>query len=216
MKAFLATIVICAFSCSHTGHTEVAPLTPDGRVMIELGDVTDSEVQSVKAALAALAANKDVTTVYLRINSAGGSISAGLDLIQAFDHYPKKLMCVADTHAYSMGLTVLEACPIRLMTTRSTLMMHECAIRGVGGNEHELRNGAESCHAMTEAIIHIAAARMTLTEDQIRAKITGLQWWMDSTAALVAGAIDAVIDPSELPVLTPIAPPPSLSDLLNG
>lgn len=214
----IATILSFVFACGHTYtlHAQATPTAADGRVMIELGDVTDSEVGAVKAALSTFAADGDIKEVYLRINSNGGSISAGLDLIQAFDHYPKKLICVADTHAYSMGLSVLEGCPHRLMTTRATLMMHQCKIQGAGGSETELEDAARACHAMTEAMIHLAAEHMKISDADIRARMVGKEWWFDSVEALDVGAVDAIVDPATLPILTPIQVPESLSDFLRG
>lgn len=185
-------------------------------VMIEIADVDRAAVDAVKTKLKELESDNSVDAVWLRINSHGGEVDAGLELIQAFDHYKKPLTCVVDVKAWSMGMSILEGCPRRLMTRRSTLMMHEVLVQSAGGNEHDLVNTASAVRAMTESLVQLAAGRMKIGPNEIRAHIDGRQWWLDVDEALDVGAIDGIVSPADIPALTELPKAPSLLELLGG
>ncbi len=188
-------------------------------VMLEIQDVDDNTVAGLKERLAEFEVDPNIHEVWLRINSHGGSVEAGFDLIQTFDHYKKSLTCVVDVRAWSMGMSLLEGCPHRLMTKRSSLMMHEVLVQGVSGNAHEMQNPADTTRVLTESLIQLAAGRLKLSANDIRAKITGKQWWIDADEALDIGAIDGFVEPKDIPADHFIAlpkPAPSLLELLRG
>ncbi len=217
MKYFFS-LACLIFSCAHVSQSRAQASAPvaTGRVMIEQLDVTQESVAAVEAKLAELDADSNVTEIYLRINSHGGEVSAGLELAQYFDTLHKPLTCVVDYMAWSMGATILESCPTRLMTRRSTIMVHE-ASASVQGNAHDMADSESVARVITESLIQIMAQRVNISADAIREKITGKQWWMSAEEALAVGAVDALVSPKDLPRITPLAKSLSaLEQLLHG
>ncbi len=217
MKYFF-TLLCLVFSCAHGSslRAQSSASYPTGRVMIEQGDVTGDSVAAVEKALSDLDADNSTTEIFLRINSHGGEVEAGLDLIQFFDTLHKPLTCVVDTKGWSMGMSILEGCPTRLMTTRSTLMMHG-TMASTQGNERDMRDSGETARVLTESLIQIAAQRLKISENEIREHINGRQWWLDAKDALAVGAIDSIVSPKDLPPITvPKKISSTLIELLNG
>jgi ATP-dependent protease ClpP protease subunit len=73
--------------------------------MIEIGSFTDDDLAPAQAKFDELV-SQGAKTVLFRINSNGGSIRAGLDLIQHLEQFRKsggRVECVVDYRAYSMG-----------------------------------------------------------------------------------------------------------------
>ena len=210
---FLFIFASCVFGQAKAAPAAGAAPAP---VMIEIADVDRASVDAIKTKLDEFAHDDNVSEVWLRINSHGGEVDAGLELIQAFDHYKKPLTCVVDVKAWSMGMSILEGCPHRVMTRRSTLMMHEVLVQTASGNAHDLADTASAVRAMTESLIQIAAGRMHLTANDIRAHIAGKQWWIDVEEALDVGAIDAIVSPADIPPLTELPKAPTLLELLGG
>lgn len=214
-------VVACWFavlSCAHISKAKAQDTTPaPKRVMISVGDIDTSAVDATIEALATLEADPEVTEVWLRIDSHGGEIDAGMRLIQAFDQYKKPLVCVVDTKAYSMGAVILQACPMRLATSRSSLMFHEALVQQAAGNEHDLSMTAAALHVITESLVQVCAGRMGLTAKQLHQKINNTQWWLTADDALAAHAVDALVSPTELPPLLPVAARRlSVLELLGG
>lgn len=217
MKWFFS-LALLVFSCAHGSrlHAQASAPTATGRVMIEQGDVNQESVASTEAKLAELDADANVTEIYLRINSHGGDVEAGFRLAQYFPMLHKPLTCVTDFMAWSMGAVIMESCPTRLITPRSTMMFHEVS-SVVNGNVHDMMNAESFSQAMSEAVVQVAAARLNISADKIRGNITGKQWVLSASEALSVGAVDAIVSPKDLPRLTEYPKPaPLLLELLRG
>lgn len=212
-------VSILALSYPPANHPAQAASANPALVMLELQDVDDNNVNYLKTKLTEFESDSNVKEVWLRINSHGGSVEAGFNLIQAFDHYKKPLTCVVDVRAWSMGMSVLEGCPKRLMTRRSSLMMHEVLVQGMNGNQHDMIDAASTTRVLTESLIQLAATRLKLSANDIRAKVSGKQWWIDADEALDIGAIDGFIEPKDVPsdqLVSTLPPSSSLLELLRG
>ena len=97
-----------------------------------LGDITDVAAERMNQALAMMAAersgdrNKPIT---IYINSGGGSVGAGLAMMQMIyrmrDLHKVVINTVVTGYAYSMGAIVFQAGDNRQMGSFSTLMLHQ-------------------------------------------------------------------------------------------
>ncbi len=156
-------------------------------------------------------------TIYIKINSYGGSIHWGMEIIQRLESMKTPITCIVDWKAYSMGAFLLEspACDTRLMTKRSTLLFHEALANETGGNAHELRDTADHLEAISQALIAGTAERLKISEAELTAKITHKNWTMSYKTALEIGAIDDTIAVSDLPKVTEFDRP-SLFEMLMG
>lgn len=182
--------------------------------MVEIVEFDSDTVAAFLETASRLA--KSVDRLYVRINTYGGSIGGGMDVIQSLEQLPVKITCVVDWRAMSMGFILLEseACDERLMTQRAVLMSHAPLIRG-GGQAHELREMADSLDALSEGIDLVVAERLGMSFEAYRAKINAREWWMGPVEAYKYKAIDGLVKPKDLPPLTSYSVSSSMMLLLQ-
>lgn len=146
--------------------------------------------------------------IVVRINSYGGSIHWGMELIQAMEGLNTKTICIVDWKAMSMGAYLLEsgACDVRLMTKRSVILFHEPLVNQAQGNAHELQGIIDQLKALTESLVTTASERLGMSEDDFRAKIDNKAWTMSYREALDSGVVDGIISPLVLPPLVKVKP----------
>lgn len=217
LALFIALLIACAPSVAQSKGDSTRGYRDPAKnsVMTEIQTFSGDEVDALITQLGAWDKSKDVSEIWIRINSNGGSVENGYKLIHWIEQADKKIVCVADTKAYSMGFFLLESCDERLMTRRASLMAHEASVSGVDGNAHELRDVAEHLRALSEGLMQNAAVRMNISEDALRAKMTNKSWWINYQEALKTGAIDGLADPRNVPPLTLPSIPKASSGLLQ-
>ncbi len=156
--------------------------------------------------------------IYIKINSYGGSIHWGMELIQYVETLKTPITCVVDWKAYSMGAFMLEsdACDKRLMTKRSTILFHEPLVPQASGNAHELRDTADHLDALSKSLIAATAERLKMSEAELTKRIDNKNWTLAYQECLKVKAIDGIVKPSELPPLTEFEKPSFLQMLLGG
>ena len=66
--------------------------------------------------------NIDRNTKYVYLDTNGGSVSAGIRIVDEIQKY--NLNCIAHK-AYSMGFVILQACKNRYITPYATVMQHQ-------------------------------------------------------------------------------------------
>ena len=156
--------------------------------------------------------------IYVKIDSYGGSIHWGMELVQHLEGLKTPITCVVDWKAYSMGAFLLESdgCDKRLMTKRSTILFHEPLVPQTGGNEHELRNTADHLRALGKALVASTAERLKMSEKKFESKIRNKSWVMSYREALRVKAVDGIVKVGDLPKATPFEKPSLLQMLLGG
>lgn len=189
----------------------------EGAIMIEIEEFDEPTLNALKETLPRIkdAGHEDLM---IRIDSYGGSVHWGMQMIQELETSGLKVSCVVDTKAMSMGFFLLEsdACQQRLMTTRSTLMVHEPWTQ-TRGNATQLEETAKRLRTLGNSMLNMAIERMSICKDEILKKVDNKEWHMDYEEALDVGAIDDVISPSDLPKQYKMQVKElSLMDLLGG
>lgn len=179
---------------------ESSPLETDGSArLIELGDFDDNVTIPFWKKIKQLD-DLGLPAIWIKINSDGGSIYAGLELIQRVETLKTKVICVVDFRAVSMGMAFLEsqACDERLMTKRSHLMAHEGSV-GRGGNADQHKDLAQALDAITSSLVAMMAERMQMSEKDFWEKIRNRTWYLDYHEALKHKAVDGIADPKDFP-----------------
>lgn len=153
----------------------------------------DSEITSASTFVDTLALCK--RPVVIEIDSPGGSLFAALDMQKAIERHPYKTTCVVDGRAASAAFVTLQSCSVRLMTSRSVLMMHHASINNASGQSHELQNAAGALVALDRAAVLQVSKRLDITPEELECKIhSGREWWMASDEATEYSAIDGIAD----------------------
>ena len=172
-------------------------ITADGApVEVQIGDVTEELLYSVKSQLD----DTSHKALVLTIDSYGGSVEAGIQIIKYLEAYIAKngtrVTCIVDHKAMSMGLVLLEsgACQYRMATSRSLLLAHHASVQIRGGRTaQELRDLAEELEAVDAAILEMIARRMGMSYEDLLKKIDHKDWMFSAFEALALNAIDEII-----------------------
>lgn len=144
------------------------------------GEVNDGSVAQV---LKEIAASDPTKVFYLYLDTPGGSVFAGRDLIAYLQTTPRNIHCVAHT-AISMGFHILQdGCKVRLVTPSSILMSHQIAT-GVQGNLEKIKKEVEVMQKLETFFDAQAAARLQISLKEYTEKIQSEYWLIGSEDVL--------------------------------
>jgi len=207
-------VALFAESCSHTTNKAVNFIDKD-QVQVDVAPAStqedskfyvpkikfDTEVSSATVnetlAIMSQVTRGGAKAIIIEINTPGGEVESGFRLSKAIEESPIPVICVVDGMSASMGMYILESCQVRLMSKRSSLMVHEAAI-GVGefsGPAVQWQTIADLLKAINKGMAEHLAKRMHLTAPQILDIIRGgAQWWFGWEEAIRVGAVDSAVD----------------------
>lgn len=151
--------------------------------------VTEESADALISVLDQLPA--DTLAVVLTIDSTGGDVKAARRITRRLDELPG-LACVADGNALSAAYYILQACPLRLMTPRSSLLIHEAVIE-IDGDPKEARKELAMLDSWNVGLAHQMCDRLSIPFDDCVAKFSGVDWWVNVDEAKEIGAVDAVV-----------------------
>lgn len=171
---------------------------PSKYTVVSLSLVTQVSAESATALIAGIEdANEPLfgskaDSILLVIDSPGGSVPDGIRISRAIEESKVPVVCVVDVEAASMAAYILESCQVRLITKRSSIMIHEPAMSGeISGQQTVWKNIAEWLRVMTKGMAEHIASRMTVTPASIIERIRGgAMWFLDWEDALKFGAVD--------------------------
>lgn len=132
-------------------------------------------------------------TIYIYINSPGGSVVAGANIIDAIDTLVatgKNIVCIADVAA-SMGFAILQSCPTRYVKSGSILMQHQSSIK-LEDSIEKIRSKLNLIDSLEKRIVSREAKRFKLTFEEYKQKIMN-DWWLYGEDAVEQGAADDVV-----------------------
>jgi ATP-dependent protease ClpP protease subunit len=170
------------------GHDCVVALrlagTIDDRTKIELG------------VFLTMAKKWGAKIVMLEITTDGGLYPQGHDMARMIELFPGSVVCVGDSTVASMGVYILEACDRRLITKRTTLMVHQvlAPVSEVYLNAPQLHARAKAAEAYTTIYFEQVVAKTKLSLVELRKKVGSREWYINSDEALKLGFVDAVVD----------------------
>ena len=135
-------------------------------------------------------------SILLVLDSPGGSVPDGLRISRAIEESKVPVVCVVDVEAASMAAYILESCQVRLITKRSSIMIHEPAMGGeISGQQTVWKNVAEWLRAMTKGMAEHLAHRLNVPASDIIERIRGgAMWFLDWEDAVKFAAVDGVAD----------------------
>lgn len=183
MKSVLLTLALAAAPAFSAEAPKSIELTPTNHVSV-LGPI-DGTLSSkfIKEVF-----ESSESTLYLYINSPGGSIFAGLEMIQAMKASGKRTVCVAN-FAASMAFIIFQHCDERLITHSSVLMQHSASY-GTRGSAPQVLSFVKFIESMLVDIVKAQADRIGMPVDEFNTK-TVTDWWLYDGQALDAGVADA-------------------------
>lgn len=135
-------------------------------------------------------------TIYLVLDTPGGSIPAGANLITTAQGLPQKVKTVT-LFAASMGFQIAQALDERLVAPNGTLMSHRARFEGIGGEvgsegEGQLVTRLRWSIRQLEVMDVHASERMGIDLPTYQTLIRP-EYWVDGADAVRAHAADRVI-----------------------
>lgn len=184
-KWLLGITTTIGLLCATTGYAREIVLTPTNALVLR-GEVASD---NMNALIHSIMTSKE-DRLYLYIDSFGGSIFAGLKLIEAIKSTDKTIVCIANT-AISMAFVILQSCDERLVVDDAVLMQH-VASYGMEGQEPNNFTFAGFLHRVTKDLYKRQAERIGMAEEEFYKKIRD-DWWLWDDEAVKANAADGKV-----------------------
>lgn len=165
-------------------------VTFTNRVATLEGGIGQAMIQKAQARILELD-EQSKEPIWLRINSGGGSVEAGLVLIDTIGGIQSPIYCVVESKAYSMAAIILTFCDRRYALPHATIMLHEASY-GTAGEDPSNRSRLDFLARYLDRLHIQIASRLEMPVDSYRARIRDA-WWLLADEAAKAGVIDAVI-----------------------
>jgi ATP-dependent protease ClpP protease subunit len=178
---FLSFSIIC--------HSKIVHLTNDNFVALR-GPVNSQSIAELISNL--LDKNSDERYIYLSTN--GGSVDAGLKLINVIkdlENSDVKVNCIADT-AISMGFVIFQSCTNRMVLSHSTLMQHQMSMSNVRGKLLELNSYMLHINKIEDELNLMQASRLNMSQSEFEQKVMN-DWWLTTAESIEQNVADEIV-----------------------
>lgn len=170
------------------------------RIIMLTGLVEDNMANSIIAQLLFLDAQDNTKDIYLYINSPGGSVSAGLAIVDTMNFIKSDVQTIVMGIAASMGTIVASsgAKGKRFMLPNAEYLIHQ-PMGGTGGGtqQSDMAIAAEQLLKTRKKLEKILSDNSGKTIKQIH-KDAERDYWMDAKETLKYGFIDEIMENNEL------------------
>ena len=170
------------------------------RLIMLTGPVEDNMANSIIAQLLFLDAQDNTKDIYLYINSPGGSVSAGLAIVDTMNFIKSDVQTIVMGIAASMGTIIASsgAKGKRFMLPNAEYLIHQ-PMGGTGGGtqQSDMAIAAEQLLKTRKKLEKILSDNSGKTVKQIH-KDAERDYWMDAKETLKYGFIDEIMENNEL------------------
>lgn len=170
------------------------------RIIMLTGPVEDSMANSVIAQLLFLDAQDNTKDIYLYVNTPGGSVSAGLAIVDTMNFIKADVQTIVMGMAASMGTVIASSGTKgkRFMLPNAEYMIHQ-PMGGTGGGtqQTDMAIAAEHLLKTRHRLEKILAQNAGKTIKQIH-KDAERDYWMSAEETLAYGFIDEIMENNEL------------------
>ena len=156
------------------------------------GPITSETAMLINAQLLFLA-SKGNEDIEMYIDSPGGSVSAGLSIIDTMNHIKPDVATICNGIAASMGAVILSsgAQGKRYMFPHSECMIHQPST-GVEGKESDIRIVAEHIARTKRELINILSANCRQEIEKVVKDIES-DYYMDALESVSYGIADSIL-----------------------
>ena len=171
------------------------------RIIMLTGPVEDSMANSVIAQLLFLDAQDSTKDIYIYVNTPGGSVSAGLAIVDTLNFIKADVQTIVMGMAASMGTIIASsgAKGKRFMLPHAEYMIHQ-PMGGTGGGtqQTDMAIAAEHLLKTRHTLEKILADNSGKPVEQIH-KDAERDYWMSAEETLAYGFIDEIMANNQLP-----------------
>ncbi|TAA12772.1 ATP-dependent Clp protease proteolytic subunit [Streptococcus parasuis] len=166
------------------------------RIIMLTGPVEDNMANSIIAQLLFLDAQDPTKDIYLYINTPGGSVSAGLAIVDTMNFIKADVQTIVMGTAASMGTIIASSGTKgkRFMLPNAEYMIHQpMGGTGSGTQQTDMAIAAEHLLKTRNKLEKILAENSGKTVEQIH-KDAERDYWMSAEETLAYGFIDQIMD----------------------
>ena len=169
------------------------------RIVIIGGAVTDELANAIIAQLLFLSNDDPKTDIQMYINSPGGSITAGLAILDTMAFVRPDIVTICVGQAASMGAVLLAAGTKgkRFSLPNSRIMIHQPSMQGLAGQAADIDIYAKEILRMREILNNILAECSGQTPERVGRDVDR-DYIMSPEQATEYGLIDRVISSREM------------------
>ena len=177
---------------SDLSYKDISTILLENRIINLVGEVNDGLAYQITSALLIMAEESD-KPIQMFINSPGGSVMAGLAIIDVMQHIKAPVFTIVTGMAASMGAAILSAGEKghRMALPNATIMLHQVSA-GEGGNIQDMRVGMEFTEKLNTRLMTMIAKNCKKTLKQLE-KDTVRDKWLFADEALAYGIVDEVV-----------------------
>jgi ATP-dependent protease ClpP protease subunit len=130
--------------------------------------------------------------IVIELDSPGGSVMAGMDIVHAIEDSDIPVKCIDKFESASMAAVIFESCSERVMLKPASLMFHEVRLSAnFSLNPNEAQSLADWLKATQAGISEVCIAQSNVTMGEFYAKTNGgREWWVNWEEALATGFAD--------------------------
>jgi ATP-dependent Clp protease protease subunit len=189
--ALAALMILVACPAHSAGPKSDDPVVISQRLIEVSGGIGFESMKKAQKSVLELAAQGD-EPIWVRINSPGGSVDAGLILIDTMKAVKAPIHCIVESSAYSMAAIILTFCDKRFGMKHATFMLHEASY-GTAGEDPSNRSKIDFLTSYLDRLHLEIAKNIGMDAKKYRARIRDA-WWMLSDEAKAIGLVDEIID----------------------
>ncbi|WP_165211702.1 ATP-dependent Clp protease proteolytic subunit [Streptococcus tangpeifui] len=170
------------------------------RIVMLTGPVEDNMANSIIAQLLFLDAQDSTKDIYLYVNTPGGSVSAGLAIVDTMNFIKSDVQTIVMGMAASMGTIIASsgAKGKRFMLPNAEYLIHQpMGGTGAGTQQTDMAIAAEQLLKTRNNLEQILANNSGKTVKQIH-KDAERDYWMSAKETLDYGFIDEIMENNEL------------------
>ena len=198
METLMIPVVIEQTSRGERSYDIYSRLLKD-RIVMLTGPVEDNMANSIIAQLLFLDAQDPTKDIYLYVNTPGGSVSAGLAIVDTMNFIKADVQTIVMGTAASMGTIIASsgAKGKRFMLPNAEYMSHQ-PMGGTGGGtqQTDMAIAAEHLLKTRNKLEQILADNSGKTVKQVH-KDAERDYWMTAEETLAYGFIDKIMDPAK-------------------
>ena len=170
------------------------------RVIMLSGEINDTMANSIIAQLLFLDAQDNTKDIYLYVNTPGGSVSAGLAIVDTMNFIKSDVQTIVMGVAASMGTIIASsgAKGKRFMLPNAEYLIHQpMGGAGSGTQQTDMAIVAEHLLRTRNTLEKILAENSGKSVEQIH-KDAERDYWMSAQETLEYGFIDEIMENSNL------------------
>ncbi|KHD45754.1 ATP-dependent Clp protease proteolytic subunit ClpP [Streptococcus hongkongensis] len=170
------------------------------RIIMLTGPVEDNMANSIIAQLLFLDAQDNTKDIYLYVNTPGGSVSAGLAIVDTMNFIKSDVQTIVMGMAASMGTIIASSGTKgkRFMLPNAEYLIHQpMGGAGSGTQQSDMAIVAEQLLKTRKRLEKILADNSGKTIKQIH-KDAERDYWMDAKETLAYGFIDEIMENNSL------------------